>query len=524
MSFCCLWAGICFNYTVYDRAILPCPYLFYDVKITIFPKVYSLYARNASAIINVYNIILVKKSGCKHKMRSEKQSTSELTSEQLKHKNDKKSIVASKTAENHQDNRPSSGIRYSFAFTIVELLIVIVIIGILAAITIISYAGITQKANAATLQSELTNASKKLQLYYAEYNTYPTIVNLTTGCPTAPNPDNNHCLKLRSDVTYTYDGTNGTAYHLTATKGTLSYQVDNGKAPYSLETPATTPITAIGAITGTTATGQTLTAGAITPAAATVSYQWQSATTSDGIYTNINGATSSIYIVSPSQIGKYLKVTIAGTGSYGGTQTSTATAQVAADANWLTIGSQTWAKANLNVGIRVAGTTAQSNNGGTNIVEKYCYNNTEAGCTNTDAYGVPYGGLYQWDEAMGYTNTEGAQGICPAGSHIPSDNEWKILEMSIKDMTQAVADMEGWRGTVEGARLKSGGSSGLNLPLAGCRSNDGLFSSQSSSASLWSSSESNLSAWHRYLNSPSGGVSRTAINKGYGFSVRCLGN
>jgi len=45
-------------------------------------------------------------------------------------------------------------------FTIVELLIVIVIIGILAAITIVSYRGITAKANESTIKAELSNANK----------------------------------------------------------------------------------------------------------------------------------------------------------------------------------------------------------------------------------------------------------------------------------------------------------------------------------------------------------------------------
>jgi general secretion pathway protein G len=50
-------------------------------------------------------------------------------------------------------------------FTIVELLIVIVIIGILAAITIIAYNGITNRANDAAVQSDLMNLEKKIALY-----------------------------------------------------------------------------------------------------------------------------------------------------------------------------------------------------------------------------------------------------------------------------------------------------------------------------------------------------------------------
>ncbi|MDK2899302.1 MAG: hypothetical protein PWQ10_489, partial [Patescibacteria group bacterium] len=71
----------------------------------------------------------------------------------------------------------------SSAFTIVELLIVIVIIGILAAITLVSYTGIASRANIANIQSDLSNASKKLSMYYAEHGTYPTSLD-TNNCPT----------------------------------------------------------------------------------------------------------------------------------------------------------------------------------------------------------------------------------------------------------------------------------------------------------------------------------------------------
>lgn len=48
-------------------------------------------------------------------------------------------------------------------FTIVELLIVIVVIAILAAITLVAYNGIQQSARLATLQSDLTNNAKLLE-------------------------------------------------------------------------------------------------------------------------------------------------------------------------------------------------------------------------------------------------------------------------------------------------------------------------------------------------------------------------
>jgi prepilin-type N-terminal cleavage/methylation domain-containing protein len=101
------------------------------------------------------------------------------------------------------------------AFTIVELLVVIVIIGILAAITIISYTGITQKAIISTLQSDLSNASDKLRIYQAANGSYPTALD-GNDCPTFPVADNNFCLKTSSGNTFTYSS-NGTAFTLTDT-------------------------------------------------------------------------------------------------------------------------------------------------------------------------------------------------------------------------------------------------------------------------------------------------------------------
>jgi general secretion pathway protein G len=60
------------------------------------------------------------------------------------------------------------------AFTIVELLIVIVIIGILAAITIIAYNGIQGRASDASIQSDLRSFGMKTTAYLAEYGTLPT--------------------------------------------------------------------------------------------------------------------------------------------------------------------------------------------------------------------------------------------------------------------------------------------------------------------------------------------------------------
>lgn len=59
-------------------------------------------------------------------------------------------------------------------FTIVELLIVIVVIGILAAITIVAYNGIQRRAQISTAQSELSKIDKAIRMSEADKSRYPT--------------------------------------------------------------------------------------------------------------------------------------------------------------------------------------------------------------------------------------------------------------------------------------------------------------------------------------------------------------
>lgn len=64
-------------------------------------------------------------------------------------------------------------------FTIVELLIVIVVIGILAAITIVSYNGLQTRAKLAKIQSDIAQVRKLVEAYNAEHGQYPvTAANL----------------------------------------------------------------------------------------------------------------------------------------------------------------------------------------------------------------------------------------------------------------------------------------------------------------------------------------------------------
>lgn len=58
-------------------------------------------------------------------------------------------------------------------FTLVEILIVIVIIGIIAAITVFAYNGITERAWAAKRLADIDQVRKAMELYHQDYGYYP---------------------------------------------------------------------------------------------------------------------------------------------------------------------------------------------------------------------------------------------------------------------------------------------------------------------------------------------------------------
>jgi type IV pilus assembly protein PilA len=67
-------------------------------------------------------------------------------------------------------------------FTIVELLIVIVVIAILAAITIVAYSGITARAKNSQAQSNVESVQKVAEAYNADSGAYPsTAAQFTAG-------------------------------------------------------------------------------------------------------------------------------------------------------------------------------------------------------------------------------------------------------------------------------------------------------------------------------------------------------
>lgn len=66
-------------------------------------------------------------------------------------------------------------------FTIVELLIVIVIIGILVTLVIIGYNGIQSRARDADRASDISTLKKKLEVFYAINGYYPSAYDMTSS-------------------------------------------------------------------------------------------------------------------------------------------------------------------------------------------------------------------------------------------------------------------------------------------------------------------------------------------------------
>ena len=70
--------------------------------------------------------------------------------------------------------KKSTALRSQRGFTIVELLIVIVVIAILAAIVIVAYQGIQDRAKFAQKRSDIENLQKLVEMYNAQNGSYPS--------------------------------------------------------------------------------------------------------------------------------------------------------------------------------------------------------------------------------------------------------------------------------------------------------------------------------------------------------------
>jgi uncharacterized protein (TIGR02145 family) len=177
------------------------------------------------------------------------------------------------------------------------------------------------------------------------------------------------------------------------------------------------------------------------------------------------------------------------------------------------IGNQCWFKENLRSdnyrnGDAIPGNLTDSQWTSTYSGAQTVYNNDPA---NLETYGR----LYNW-----YAVTN-ARGLCPVGFHVPTDNEWTVLENALGGSSVAgtalkssASDSPPWDGS---------NSSGFSALPGGFRDfSSSYFSYLGSGGYWWSSSPNVWNAWNRNLYSGYSYVARDYDSVRYGFSVRCV--
>jgi len=174
--------------------------------------------------------------------------------------------------------------------------------------------------------------------------------------------------------------------------------------------------------------------------------------------------------------------------------------------NTVQIGDQCWMAENLNY------ETSNS----------WCYNNDPENC-------IVYGKLYDWNAAMG---------ACPAGWHLPSDDEFCTMTTVIDPTVNC--NSTGYIGTDAGGKMKTtgtlqGGDGLWNEPNTGATNESGFsglpaggygngsFGNLSYGAAFWCSSVNGSTRWRWEMVYEEARVNRNNYyNPVYGYSVRCL--
>jgi uncharacterized protein (TIGR02145 family) len=205
------------------------------------------------------------------------------------------------------------------------------------------------------------------------------------------------------------------------------------------------------------------------------------------------------------------------------------------------IGDQVWMAENLAYLPAVSPPSDGSNIDKYYYVYRY-YSNNVAEAKALDTYSE-YGVLYNWAAAVNggvgsNSVPSGVQGACPDGWHIPSDEEWKVLERNL-GMDEAEVSKTGWRNSgTAGGKLKEAGnahwanpntgadnSTGFAALPGGNRVGGGYFNYMPLSGSYWTCSEAgSIVAWLRHFYHTHDGVDRQNYQRRDGLSVRCVKN
>ncbi|MHC1708749.1 MAG: fibrobacter succinogenes major paralogous domain-containing protein [Bacteroidales bacterium] len=193
------------------------------------------------------------------------------------------------------------------------------------------------------------------------------------------------------------------------------------------------------------------------------------------------------------------------------------------------IGDQWWMAENLNVTKYLDGTSLVPS---ASLSDSVIWRSQGSYCRYDNNPNAP-GLLYNW---LAISNPAK---LAPEGWHIPTDADWKILEMYL-GMDYLTTDSMNWRGDEQGDKLKMHGTkywvyyesvwgtniTGFSAMAGGCRTFNNNWSSPYglNYMGFWwtSTSADENTAWYRHLDYKKTGIFRYYGPITNGFSVRCV--
>ncbi len=113
-------------------------------------------------------------------------------------------------------------------FMLIELIIVIAIVGILAAVAVPNLVGMTNEAKVAKIQADLSTIGTAAEVYYVKNGKYPASLSDLVGdndnaylknLPDPPDKESAYTLGNKGEVTCTFNGTTYSSYGTSSKSG-----------------------------------------------------------------------------------------------------------------------------------------------------------------------------------------------------------------------------------------------------------------------------------------------------------------